>query len=331
MTEQTPIRRSKRWPMAQTLTVDPDGNDITGNGGPANPFQTIQKAHDYAEENIDLDKEVVVKINAGTYTEDITVTRPKINFIGLSNNVSRATRISGQLTITVSQSVGLYTDNIISFENLILSSSAGSSVVTISGSVPHTTSFKNSQVTSFSANSKCLNVTNNSADGNLIYITDCVFSNRDSSATTIDFSNTSYANISRLQVYNGSGKAMNITTSRAIIENSKFEGYYGATTMISVNSTFGTPSATNVALTLGSSTIINSTTNGNGLELASGVITNVGQAAFSIGTAAGTGFAVKGVAGAVFVNGNNLIVPGTNNKISTAITRTALGTSLTPA
>ena len=33
----------------------------------------------------------------------------------------------------------------------------------------------------------------------------------------------------------------------------------------------------------------------------------------------------------MFINGNNVIVPGTNNKISTAITRVALGTALTPA
>jgi pectin methylesterase-like acyl-CoA thioesterase len=68
---------------SQTLIVDPDGNDTTGNGAPNNPFQTIQAAHDYAEENIDLNKRVIVKINAGTYIENLLITRPRINFVGL--------------------------------------------------------------------------------------------------------------------------------------------------------------------------------------------------------------------------------------------------------
>jgi hypothetical protein len=311
---------------AQTFIVDPNGNDTTGNGSSSAPFQTIQKAHDYAVANISAGTHVVIKINAGEYTENLTVTRTRTSFVGLTEGISKATRLAGTLTINTSASIGEPADDMVSFENLIIS--ANSDVITLAGSFAHTTLFKDSQIITSSANSKCLNVTNNAADGNRIYITNCIFSNQQSSATTIEFLNTTYANINSGTFFNGSGKAMNITTTDAVIANSRFESAAGATTMIGANSSFNVGKPT---LSIANSWIVNPSADGNGIEIANGATTNVGQVAFSVGSSAGTGFAVKGVSGAVFVNGNNLIVPGTNNKISTAITRVALGTALTPA
>jgi hypothetical protein len=311
---------------SQTLTVDPDGNDTTGSGGPNNPFQTIQAAHNYAVANIDPSKQVVLKINAGQYAENLTVTRTRTSFVGVSQGISKSTRINGQTTIITSASVGGPGDDIVSFENLSISSN--SNIITLAGTFSHTTLFKDSQIITSAINSKCLEVTNNSASGNRIYITNCIFSNKESSDNTIDFFNTAYANVDKITILNGTGKAINITTTDAVITNARFESSNGATTMIGANSSFnvGRP-----ALSLANSWIVNPSVNGNGIEIASGAAVNVGQVAFSVGAAAGTGFAVKGVSGAVFVNGNNLIVPGTNNKVSTTITRIALGTSFTPA
>jgi hypothetical protein len=312
--------------FAQTLIVDPNGDDIEGNGGFLNPFKTLQRAHDYALENIALNKRVIVQVNAGEYVENLTVTRTRIGFIGLAEGISKATRLSGQVTINTSDSVEGSANDFVSFENLIISSS-GPSVITLDGSFSHSTLFKDTHIITSSANSKCLDVINDSSDGNRIYITNCIFSNKESSETTIDFFNTSYANIQHLTIFNGTGKAMNITSTDAVIGNSRFESV-GAATMIGVNSSFnvGQP-----GLTLANAWIVNPSANGNGIEIASGTMANVGQVAFNVGTAAGTGFAVKGTAGAVFVSGNNLIVPTSNSKISSAITRVALTTSLTPA
>ena len=307
-----------------TLLVDPNGSDV--NGGLNYPFKTIQAAHDYAVANINSAKRVVIKINAGEYTENLTVTRTRTGFVGLTEGISKATRLNGTLNINTSASIGESGDDMVSFENLSIA--ANSNVITLAGSFAHTTLFKDSQIITSSANAKCLNVTNNAAGGNKIYITNCIFSNKESSDNTIDFLNTAYTNIDGITIFNGTGKAINITTTDAVIANARFESANGATTMIGANSSFnvGRP-----ALSLANSWIVNPNVNGNGIEIANGATTNVGQVAFSVGTAAGTGFAVKGVSGAVFVNGNNLIVPGTNSKISTAITRVALGTSLTPA
>lgn len=310
----------------QTLIVDPDGDDINGNGGPNSPFRTLQKAHDYAVANIDPDKRVVIKVNAGEYTENLTVTRTRTSFVGLTEGISKATRLAGTLTINTSASIGGSADDMVSFENILIA--ANSNVITIAGSFAHTTLFKDCQIFTSSANAKCLNVTNNAEGGNRIYVTNCIFSNQQSSETTVEFLNTAYANINNGTFFNGTGKAMNITTTDAVIANSRFESASGATTMIGVNSSFNSGKP---ALNVANAWIVNPSANGNGIEIASGATTNVGQVAFSVGSSAGTGFAVKGVSGAVFVNGNNLIVPGTNNKISNAITRIALTTSLTPA
>jgi hypothetical protein len=230
--------------------------------------------------------------------------------------------------INVSESIGGSANDFVSLENLLIAADSGSSLITISGSSSHSTILNNLQVFTSAVNAKGLEVINDSAGGNEIFITNCVFSNKESSATTVDLFNTSFASIHRLTVRNGTGKAMDVTSTNAVIDNSRFESSIGATTMIGANSSF---TVGGVSLILANSWIVNPSANGNGIEIANGAITNVGQVAFSVGTAAGTGFAVKGVSGAVFINGNNLIVPGTNNKISTAITRVALGTSFTAA
>jgi hypothetical protein len=314
--------------FAQTLIVDPNGNDIEGNGGVLNPFKTLQKAHDYALENIASNKRVIVQINAGEYVENLTVTRTRVGFVGLADGISKSTRISGQLTINTSNYVGGSADDFVSFENLIIASSSGSSVIILDGSLSHATLFKDIQVITSSSSSKCLDVINNSLGGNRIYITNCIFSNKESSETTIDFLNTAYANIQNLTIFNGTGKAMNITSTDAVVGNSRFESAVGAATMIGVNSSYDSEKP---GLTLANAWIVNPSANGNGIEIASGAIANVGQVAFNVGVASGTGFAVKGSAGAVFINGNNLIVPTSNSKISNAITRISLITSLTPA
>lgn len=312
---------------SSTIHVDGGRTDsYTADGGYYRPFKTIQNAHDYAVANIDPNKRVVVKVSAGEYTENLTVTRTRTSFVGLTEGISKATRLAGTLTINTSASIGGYADDIVSFENLLIV--ANSDVINVAGSFAHSTLFKDSQIFTSSENAKCLNVTNNAEGGNRIYITNCTFSNQQSSATTIEFLNTAYANISSGTFFNGTGKAMNITTTDAVVTNSRFESDSGAETMIGANSSFNSGKP---ALNVANAWIVNPSANGNGIEIASGAITNVGQVAFSVGVSTGTGFAVKGVSGAVFVNGNNLIVPGTNQKISTAITRVALGTSLTPA
>jgi hypothetical protein len=230
--------------------------------------------------------------------------------------------------INVSESIGGSANDFVSLENLLIAADSDSSLITISGSSSHSTILNNLQVFTSAVNAKGLEVTNDSAGGNEIFITNCIFSNKESSATTVDLFNTSFADIHRLTVYNGTGKAMDVTSTNAVINNSRFESSVGATTMIGANSSF---TVGGVSLILANSSIVNPSENGNGIEIAIGATAYIAQVSFFVGSALGTGFAVKGDTGSVAVTGNNLIVPGTNNKISTAITSVPLGTSLTPA
>lgn len=314
---------------ATTLIVDPYGSDTTGTGGVSYPFKTIQKAHDYANTNISLNNQVVVRINSGTYSENLSVTRPNIHFIGPSEGVTKSTRISGTVNVNTSSSIGGTVNDMVSFENILIASGSGAGdVLTAAGSYGYALTLNNVYIFTQSTSAKCINITNTVSGGLKIEMKNVILQNQSSSGNTLELSNVYYANIDRTTFFNGSGKAMNITTTDAVIANSRFESASGATTMIGANSSFN---AGKPALSIANSWIVNPSANGNGIEIANGATTNVGQVGFSVGTSAGTGFAVKGVSGAIFVNGNNLIVPGTNNKISTAITRVALGTSLAPA
>jgi hypothetical protein len=313
---------------AQTLFVDPNGNDETGNGKINTPFKTIQAAHDYANSNISASSQVIIKINCGTYSENLSVTRPNTHFVGLVNGQSKSTRLSGTVTINIGSSVAGTVNDIVTFENLLIVTGSGASdVVTVTGNVGCSVFFKDAYIFTSSTTAKCLNVNNTASGGTKIEMKNVILQNQSSSGVSADFSNVYYANIDLLTCFGGTGSGMKITNTNAVVYNTRFENA-GGTNIVDVISPFA-PGG--VALVLANSTIGNPNANGNGINLESGTTSQVAQVGFNVGTAAGTGFAVKGVSGAVFINGNNVIVPGTNSKISTAITRVPLVTSLTPA
>ena len=309
---------------AQTLIVDPNGNDVTGNGGPNAPFQTLQKAHDYADVNIPVANQVVVKLNTGDHSGNLLVTRPNTHFVGPTQGVSKSTRISGIVTVSTASSVGGFASDMVSFENMLIVSSSGTSAVTIGGTIGCSVMFKDAYVFTGSSTAKCVDVTNTAASGVGIHMKNTQLQNQSSSGTTLNLSNTYYANLDLVTLFSGTGTSIDITTTNAVVYNTRIEKT-GIGTAIVANSSFtvGKPS-----LILGNATIVNPTANSDGILVPSGSTVNIAQVAFNI---AGTGFAVKGSAGSVVVNGNNLFVPGTTNKISTAITRVPLTTTFTSA
>jgi hypothetical protein len=319
---------------AQTLIVDPNGDDNTANGGPNAPFQTLQAAHDYAASNNSASEQVIIKLNGGTYSGNLLVTRPNTHFIGPNYGQTKSTRLAGIVTVSTASSVSGTVNDMVTFENMLIATgtNSGTSVVTIGGTIGCSVFMKDVYVFTSSTSAKCLDVTNTVSGGVQVEIKNVVLQNQSSSGTTINLSNTYYANIDLLTIFGGTGPGMDISTTNAVVYNTRFENVGVSTTsaVINVLSSFA-PGQT--ALVLGNSTIANPSANGNGIDIAANAITNVAQVAFNVGTSVGTGFAVKGVLGSVFVNGNNLIVPGTNNKVSTAIGagNIPLGTSLTPA
>ena len=297
---------------AQTLIVDPDGDDVTGNGGPNSPFQTLQKAHDYADANIPVANQVVVKLNTGDHSGNLLVTRPNIHFVGPTQGVSKSTRISGIVTVSIASSVGGVASDMISFENMLIAGS-GDSVVTIGGTIGCSVMFKDAYVFTASSTAKCVDVINTAASGVGIHMKNVQLQNLSSSGITLNLSNTYYANLDLVTLFSGTGTSMNITTTNAVVYNTRIEKTGIGTAIVAKSSfTAGKPS-----LILGNATIVNPIANSDGILVPSGSTVNIAQVAFNI--AAGTGFAVKGSAGSVVVHGNNLFVPGTTNKISSGI------------
>jgi hypothetical protein len=199
---------------AQTLIVDPSGDDINGNGGPNAPFKTLQKAHDYANDNIPISNQVVVKLNTGNYVGNLSITRPNIHFVGLLGGVTKSTRISGTVNVGVATSVGGAANDMVSFENFLITSNAGPSVMTIGGSIGCAVKFKDIYVFTASSTSKCIDITNIANTGIQLDFKNVILQNQQSSGVTLDLSNTYYANVDQLIVYGGTGASININTTR---------------------------------------------------------------------------------------------------------------------
>jgi hypothetical protein len=74
------------------------GSDITGTGAIGTPFQTIGAAMTFAN-LVPVGNQVSIILAAGTYTENVTLTRPFTFISGAATCLSTATRIDGKLTI----------------------------------------------------------------------------------------------------------------------------------------------------------------------------------------------------------------------------------------
>jgi hypothetical protein len=79
------------------------GNDTTGAGTIVSPFQTIGKAITVANTISDANK-VSILLAAGTYTENISITRANTYISGAAPNLSTATNIVGSITIDMTAS-----------------------------------------------------------------------------------------------------------------------------------------------------------------------------------------------------------------------------------
>jgi hypothetical protein len=305
------------------LVVDPLGDDNTANGAITKPFATIQAAHDYAANNVTSTSPVVIQVNPGRYTENITLTRALTHLVGLTTGAAKPTRIIGSITVNlITPVLGGTSNDIFSIENLVVSQN----VVTLSGDQSYMFLAKNVLFTTSESTGNNLKSTNTSNTGIKIELTDCLFENQNSSDVSIDLSNVWYGNFSQLSCYSGSNSVMKISNSSVIMFNSRLSTSTG-NNVIEAVSGFGA----DVSLTGGSLVIINSNANGNGVNISSGATVNIVNSAFQVGTSAGTGRAVFGVAGSIFVNGTNTIIFGTNAKRSTAITNVPHVTTFTAA
>lgn len=304
--------------LYSVIYVTKNGNDAAADGSMTSPFLTITGALNYINTVYPVTagsgQQVVIVLGPGTYTENISLTRFLTHFTGLESK-QKTTRINGQITINSSIDYsGLY-QNEISFSNLFIANT-NSPCITVTGSQP--TSLEIYGCSLYTSGTGIPFVMNNTASGGnklRIYNSDITAVGN---ATAVDISNVS------------NGAITNINTSSA----STTDGWKFATSTITLGNIQLTSSTCANLISVASGTInigysafTSTATNGTGVNVASGATYVAGSVVYNI--AAGTGYAVKGVAGSVFVYSYNSIMPGTNARISSAMTSIPMTTSFT--
>lgn len=307
-------------PQATTLlyvsnTAISGSNAITPNGSAAAPFLTIQAAIDFAESQYpvaaDSGVPVVIIVSPGTYTETITITRPLTHIEGFSGR-QKATFISGTVTINPSVSyTGSYSASYVTLKNVYIASNANNAL-TVAGSSKVGVILDNVGI--WTSSGKAITITNTASGG----IKFQIFNSDVNSGNTIEFSNLAIGLVQQcVFTCTGTGNGVSVSSSALTIDALIIETAT-ASTLVKVNS--GT-------LNVGNSTISSTTTNGTGFDVSAGATLVCGQNAFNV--VAGTGKAVYGVTGAVFMYALNMMVYGSNQNISSAMTSIPMSTAFT--
>lgn len=290
-------------------------NPITPNGSSAAPFTTIQAAIDFATSTYPVTSDsgvpVVIVVSPGTYAENITVTRPLTHIEGFSGR-QKATFISGTVTITPSVSyTNSYSASYITLKNIYIASGSGNAL-SITGTNKVGVILDNTGI--WTSSGKAITISNTASGGNKFQI----FNSDVNSGNTIEFSNLAVGLVQQC-VFTCTGTGNGISTSSsALTIDALIAETATASTLIKVNS--GT-------LNIGNSTITSTTSNGTGFDVSAGATLVAGQNAFNV--VAGTGKAVYGVTGSVFMYALNMMVYGTNQNISSAMTSIPMSTTFT--
>jgi len=291
--------------------VTKTGNDSTGDGSITNPFATISAALSYANTtwpaNVNNTSSVAIMFGPGSYSENLTITRPCTHLVGHEGK-QKGVFISGNVVINPSLSYGGVFNTSFTLTNLFLASVTGN-VIELAGTIQSSVDINNCVLYAFAAG-KGFTVTNNASGGNRIRIvqTDITIIGN---GQCVDLSNILTAILSI-------GTYASASTSEAL----KISASPGPVTINNIQ--VSTASATNVltilagTVNVGYSAITNTKANGNGVSIAAGATYVASGTIYNV--IAGTGKAVTGSAGSIYLRGGNSFLYGTNNSIDTSIT-----------
>jgi len=153
------------------------GNDTTGTGSILAPYLTIQKAITICEAFSDSVPRVV-NVAAGSYAENLTITKSRISIVGegQSSRPDVGTSISGTVTITIASSNSDLNNNNIYFSNFLINGQIEDNTASVS--YPHRVFFDRCQLY---ANNRVLYV-HPSGDFR-VFVSNCVISNDNTTAT----------------------------------------------------------------------------------------------------------------------------------------------------
>ena len=307
--------------LSGVLYVDKGGNDTSGTGAITKPFLTIQAAINYAQTTFSSGQSIEILISPGAYTENITLTRARTYLRGSTRGTTKSTQITGTISISLSAGLGGVYNDIFSLEDLLVTSStASSSVITLAGTQPYSFYGNNIVVIGTGASANCIAITNTSSGGLRFEVNNSIIQNYSSNQPLSLMSNSFSALYNDVTFNSYAASSLKVTTSNVSLYNSKCYATT-ATPVVDVISGFGTqfnpvtaPTGS-IALTVGTTLIYNTATNGSGINLAAGSSAVIGTSTvFSVPV--GTGYAINGSSGAFLFGNGWSFMPSYNTSIN---------------
>lgn len=284
--------------------VAKNGNDATATGSISKPYATISAAIAAASAAYPAvsnnTQKVIIYVHPGRYNENVNLSRPNTSLVGVTLGDSDSVWIGGTVTCAPSvSSDGLY-NSITCIERMIITPTNGSDGLVINPSAPN--SFWVRQVRVWlgsSANTAC------KVQGGRVRLLDSVFQTESGTGPALTLASGVQAEVGDCKLYAGTGAALE---SAATVQLDSIAASSSGNTIFSI--TGGVFYSSHLSLQ-------NVTSGKDGITLSSGAQATVVQSFFNVaGTA---GFAVKGVLGAAYIHAYNSFVPGTSNKVSSAM------------
>jgi hypothetical protein len=309
-------KADKSFGFSYEIHVAKNGNNSGSTGKPYQPFLTIAGAVSYVETTFTSGESVVICVHPGSYSESITITRPRTHLIGIQSTNAVITEI-GSVTLAPTSVVGGVYNSSFSIQNILLGAVSGSnSALTLAGTAECSLHLRNVYLYADDAGQKCCVVTNTSANRSRLYFNDVIANNQLCGAIALDFSN-SIAQIKNATVYSGTAISLKLSNSAsALAAFCSFET--SGSLSIDVGAT---------TLTLGSSTITASGSNASGVNIAAGGTYTTFQNFYNV--VSGTGYAISGATGAVVTHALNAFAYGSNNKYKNVLYLVAHSTTMT--
>lgn len=284
--------------------VAKNGDDATGTGSISKPYATISAAISAASAAYPAvsnnTPKVIIYVHPGRYNENVNLNRPNTSLVGVTLGDSDSVWIGGTVTCAPSvSSDGLY-NSITCIERMIITPTNGSDGLVINPSAPNSFWVRHVRVwLGSSSNTAC------KVQGGRVRLYDSVFTTESGSGPALSLASGVNAEVGDCKLYAGTGPA--IDTGATVIADSLIASGSG-------NTVFNVSSG---ALTASHISLQNYTSNKDGITIASGAQVTLVQSFFNV--AGSTGFAVKGVLGAAYIHSYNSFVPGTSNRVSSAM------------
>lgn len=316
------------------IYVAKNGSDASVSGSVNSPFLTIQSAINYIEGKrpsvYSNTEDVVVMVAPGTYSEDITFTKPYINVMGhVPTQFSKATQINGLININNTSNPGGGPGQTFGIFNFLITAptTASANVISFSGTGNGSLVLENMQAVGGGSNQSILYVSKSAAVAPLcrVKVLNSIFNieTAGSAGPTANIFNV-YSAFENCEIgYSGSVSGGTVLNS----DNAVIEYYRGNLTAGTSNSIVAKITGSIFSpLTVGDIAVIGSTgaTEINGFLLAPGASLLAGKNAYSLPTSA-TKFVVSGSATSTFVTAYDSILAGGvlyNNRISNTMTTT---------